>query len=239
MSRSVPEGDDLVAEQIRYYDARADEYEAMMARERRYDPDGFDNPEPSDRDTIEIGRVVVALEGLDIGGDVLEIACGTGLWTTRLAPRADRMTVIDSSPNMLAKCKQRVSSEAVEFVQASIFDWTSDRRHDVIFFGFWLSHVPLDLFEGFWAKLATALKPDGYVVFVDERDWDANDGEEIRLDDGRGGARRTLQDGHQYRMVKVYWEPEALATRLAELGWDTETTRVGDRIFWGTARPHS
>jgi hypothetical protein len=32
----------------------------------------------------------------------------------------------------------------VRFVQADLFAWKPDRRYDVAFFGFWLSHVPCD-----------------------------------------------------------------------------------------------
>src|SRR6266511_3494592 len=28
------------------------------------------------------------------------------------------------------------------FIRADIFEWVPDRRYDVVFFGFWLSHVP-------------------------------------------------------------------------------------------------
>jgi hypothetical protein len=28
-----------------------------------------------------------------------------------------------------------------------------DRRYDVVFFGFWLSHVPLERFDAFWSMV--------------------------------------------------------------------------------------
>jgi hypothetical protein len=30
--------------------------------------------------------------------------------------------------------------------------WRPDRRYDVVFFGFWLSHVPLERFAAFWGS---------------------------------------------------------------------------------------
>jgi hypothetical protein len=50
---------------------------------------------------------------------------------------------------MLARAKARVGEERVRFVQADLFSWRPDRRHDVVLFGFWLSHVPRDRFDAF------------------------------------------------------------------------------------------
>jgi hypothetical protein len=50
---------------------------------------------------------------------------------------------------MLAIAAAQVSGERVRFVQADLFTWTPDRRYDVVFFGFWLSHVPFERFESF------------------------------------------------------------------------------------------
>ncbi len=46
--------------------------------------------------------------------------------------------------------------------------------------------------------------------------------------------RRTLVDGTPHRAVKVLWEPDALARRLAEIGWDASVTREGP-FYWGLA----
>jgi hypothetical protein len=32
----------------------------------------------------------------------------------------------------------------VRFICADLFAWSPERRYDVVFFGFWLSHVPLE-----------------------------------------------------------------------------------------------
>jgi SAM-dependent methyltransferase len=53
-------------------------------------------------------------------GDVLELACGTGLWTQRLAPHAASLTAIDGSPEMLERCRARVNDPGVRYVTADL-----------------------------------------------------------------------------------------------------------------------
>ena len=47
---------------------------------------------------------------------------------------------------MLALAASRVPDGApVRFVEADLFTWEPGRRYDVVFMGFWLSHVPAGL----------------------------------------------------------------------------------------------
>ena len=56
---------------------------------------------------------------------------------------------------------------ASEYVVADLFNWTPNQQFDFIFFGFWLSHVPMEQFTPFWQMVKGALKPKGRVFFVD------------------------------------------------------------------------
>jgi hypothetical protein len=49
-----------------------------------------------------------------------------------------------------------------------IMRWTPDRRYQLIFFGFWLSHVPTARMASFFGTLRRSLTPSGQVIFVDE-----------------------------------------------------------------------
>jgi hypothetical protein len=70
---------------------------------------------------------------------------------------------------VLELAPERVGAGArVRFVQADLFGWRPDRRYDVVFFAFWLSHVPPERFESFWALVAECLTPGGRVFFVDD-----------------------------------------------------------------------
>jgi demethylmenaquinone methyltransferase/2-methoxy-6-polyprenyl-1,4-benzoquinol methylase len=164
---------------------------------------------------------------------VLELACGSGWWTKRLALTARTVTAVDASPEMLAINRERVPGTQVRRLVADMFSWIPDRQYDMAFFSFWLSHVPNDRFEAFWDLVARSLKPTGRVFFVDESQPDRNDGSEQLLEDERGAAIRELDDGRRFRMVKVYHEPLELEERLRALGWAVSIHGAGPRIYFG------
>jgi SAM-dependent methyltransferase len=160
-------------------------------------------------------------------GDVLELAGGTGAWTVELARYADHLTVVDSSPETLAisRAKTAERTPPVEYVVADLFDWTPTRRYDVVFFSFWLTHVPTERFDRFWQLVAASLHPNGRVFFID--DAEPRSGPTDQDDPDRGVSLRRLDDGRQFEIVKVYWDPSELERRLRPLGFDLAVRRTG------------
>jgi trans-aconitate methyltransferase len=204
---------DLLAEQIAYYRARAPEYErgAYVTAEAQ-----------------ELLDVVVERIPADV--DLLELACGTGVWTERLALRTRTLTAVDAAPEMIEIARARTSAD-VRFVCADVLSWRPSRRYDAVFFGFWLSHVPADRFAAFWTLLADCIVDGGQVVFVDEHARHAP--KESWL--AREVAERTLADGSRHRIVKSYLEPSDLTARLATLGWRADVAEFGDQWVIGQA----
>src|SRR5664279_1101161 len=90
---------ELLASQAEYYRRRAGEYDAtaygdvVAARAR-------------------IARLVAQMQPT---GAVLEVACGTGLWTEALADVAEALTAIDVAPEAVAIARDRVRSNNVRF----------------------------------------------------------------------------------------------------------------------------
>ena len=108
---------DLLAEQARYYRARAGEYDDWWLRRGRYD-----HGEDANARWVADGQAVAdALERFAPRGDIVELACGTGLWTERLAPHARSLTAIDASAEVIALARERVADPRVEYVQADLF----------------------------------------------------------------------------------------------------------------------
>jgi SAM-dependent methyltransferase len=140
-----------------------------------------------------------------------------------LAGYATRLTVLDASEETLAinRVKSAGTARPVDYVVADIFDWQPTRRHDVVFFSFWLSHVPPGRFEAFWQLVDRALRPGGRVFFIDSALSRSHPLDHVRRDDpGPGISLRQLDDGRQYNIVKVFWQPAALEQRLATMGFD-------------------
>ena len=176
------------------------------------------------------GELIRALDAFRPEGSVLELACGPGVWTGQLLRYATDVTAVDGSPEMLALAAARAGRERVRFVQADLFSWRPDRRYDVVFFGFWLSHVPAERFESFWSLVADCLNPGGRVFFADDAYRTPDE-----LVEGPGSAtiRRHVPDGTAYRLVKVPHLPAELEAGLWQLGWDITVTATAGPCYWG------
>lgn len=73
----------------------------------------------------------------------LEIGCGTGKNTERLITKANRITAVDLSEEMLAIAKEKINSDKVQFVQADITSpWTfTNEQYDLVTFSLVLEHI--------------------------------------------------------------------------------------------------
>ena len=175
-------------------------------------------------------EITEALEAFRPAGSVLELACGPGVWTGQLLRHATEVTAVDASAEMLAIAADRVRDGRVRFVQADLFSWVPDRRYDVVFMGFWISHVPAERFESFWAMVGDCLGSGGRVFFADDAYRTPDE-----LIEGPSSAtiRRRLDDGSSYRIVKVPHQPADLERQLRRLGWDITVTSTAGPFYWG------
>ena len=188
---------DLLEEQKRYYAARAPEYDDWWHRRRRYELE----PEALVRWHADIAEADAALEAFAPHGSVLELAAGTGLWTRKLVRLADRVVAVDANRETLA-----LNTDEAELVVADVFEWESPEKFDVVFFSFWLSHVPGERLDDFWAVVRSALAPAGRIFLVDNN----VSGDPVhrgRNPVGSGVERRRLYDGREFDIVKHYRGP--------------------------------
>jgi ubiquinone/menaquinone biosynthesis C-methylase UbiE len=84
--------DEVLADQVGYYRRRASEYDATA----------YGDVEAA---RTRIARLVAEMRP---AGRVLEIACGTGLWTAEIASIADAVTALDAAPETIAIARARV-----------------------------------------------------------------------------------------------------------------------------------
>jgi hypothetical protein len=115
-----------------------------------------------------------------------------------------------------------------------------ESSYDVVFFSFWLSHVPRQRCAAFWSMVRSCLSPGGRVFLIDnhsdphvpERDF--KDPHVIRYEPDR--HIRRLDDGREFNVVKVMYEPDELALQLTDLGWTADIKATAWFLF-GTAHP--
>ena len=132
--------DELLQEQIAYYRARANEYDQWFLRQGRYDY----GPELNKQWADQVAEVRAALLRCEPVDSALELACGTGIWTQTLLTLCARIHALDAAPEMLAINRAKLQSERVTYEQTDLFTWQPQQQYDLVFCGFWLSHVPLD-----------------------------------------------------------------------------------------------
>ena len=227
--------DALVEEQIAYYRARAGEYDDTMRQLGRYASLGGGVAGRSgEQDGRDVAIVLEALDAMRPFDAVLELASGTGWWTQWLAQHGRRVTAVDAAEEMLALNRERVKATNVKYIAADIFEWKPNRKFDLVFFAFWLSHVPHDRFAAFWQLVGDSLALHGRVFFVDELDTEEARGQETRV--GGDAVLRTLEDGRQFRAVKVFYQPSELEAKLRTLGWNVDVHHAGS-LYWGQSVP--
>ena len=222
----------LIAEQIRYYRARAPEYDEWYVRRGRYDLGAEGNQSWAE----ELCQVRDELLASGPGGRILEIAAGTGYWTRILAGQAEAMTALDASPEALGLNRERVGDPRVRYETGDVFSWQPKTRYDFIFFGFWVSHVPGRRMAEFWQRVLASLAPGGQVFLVDNlRSSSIRNPEHPTAEDPT--VERRLNDGRAYRIVKVYYTAAMLAEQLSALGWHAELRETPRFFVFGSARP--
>ena len=209
----------LLEEQKRYYAARAPEYDDWWYRRGRYVLDG----ERERRWLEDVAQAEQRLRDFAPTGEVLELAAGTGIWTRKLVPLADRVVAVDANAETLA-----LNTPAAELVQADVFSWRPEERFDLVFFSFWHSHVPDERLDEFWALVRSLLKPGGRVFLVDNNVGDrAHTGTDRR----DGEETRTVADGRAFRIVKRRWDPDELAARVRPLGFELDLVATANGHF--------
>ena len=226
--------DGLLEGQLAYYRARAGEYDEWFLRTGPHDR----GPEWNRGWFLELERVRQEVDRFGPKGRVLELACGTGLWTVELARHAAGITAVDASPEVLginrARMQEALPEAPVRYVRADLFDWRPEETYDVVFFGFWLSHVPPARFAAFWNLVRAALRPGGRAFFVDSlrtETW-AEKESAGRAPRGHTTLRR-LNDGREFRIVKVFYDPVELEARLAGMGWRISVRTTEKHLLYG------
>jgi demethylmenaquinone methyltransferase/2-methoxy-6-polyprenyl-1,4-benzoquinol methylase len=219
--------DEILREQMSYYQARAPEYDEWFYRKGRYDR-GVD---ANDTWLREAETVLQVLRSAGNAGSAVELACGTGIWTRELAAMADRVTALDASAEMLNLNREKVAAENVAYEQTDLFTWEPAERYDLLHASFWLSHVPPDLLEEHLAVMRRAIRPGGRLFLVDSRQVSTSTSADQPIPGSGWTMARRLNDGRTFRIVKRYYDPEWMQATLTDAGFEV-TVHTTHTYFW-------
>ena len=211
---------DILQEQIAYYRARAVEYDRSI--------DAASEIEGAFAKAHRLLKERIACE------HILELACGTGIWTQTLLTIGEQITALDVAPEMLELARQKTGDERVHYLLTDLFAWEPEREYDLVFFANWLSHVPPHAFEAFLHRVARAVRRGGSVVIVDQ-DAPTLEDQQIIQDgeEGRVYARRSLiTSGETFTIVKAFYDVPRIEATFSALGFTTSVQRLDECFFY-------
>lgn len=219
--------DNLLQEQIAYYRARAGEYDEWFYRTGRYDH----GEELNQNWFNEVAVVKNALHQLKPVTNILELACGTGIWTQELLSIGQKITAIDASIEVIEINRSKLGALNVDYRQLDLFSWEPDEEYDFVFFSFWLSHVPPTLLDSFLTKVYNSVRLEGQFFIVDSRFSPTSTAQNHTLQyDENIYEKRKLNDGQEFNIIKIFYQPDALLKKLTEVGFSAEV-RVTENYF--------
>lgn len=162
----------------------------------------------------------------------------TGWWTEQLINYADSITAIDASQEVIAINRNRLEKfkDKIKYQQQDLFSWNPNNQYDVIFFSFWLSHVSPSLFDHFWNKIRSALKPEGRIFFIDSLPEPTATASNQTFDKENFTNIRKLNNEREFSMVKIFYDPKKLQDKLLNLGWHVEVKTTSKYFFYGKTR---
>jgi len=196
------------AELVDYYRRRAAEYEAIFAKPERQQ---------------DLRRLEQLLRSSLATKNILEVACGTGWWTERIAPVAARIVATDlaEEPMRIAQAKDYPQDRVVFSISDAYALPETLGRFDAAFAGFWWSHIPRRRIDEFLASLHARLEPGARVLFLDNRFVAGSSTPLSELDaDGNSYQLRTLGDGSSVRVLKNFPSEAELRERLSPYAAD-------------------
>jgi len=175
-----------------YYRRRAGEYEAIYATPERQ------------ADLLILKKKISEMLR---HASVLEVACGTGYWTTVIANAAASVMATDvaEEPMRIARAKE-YPKKNVTFLEADAYALPDALgRFDAAFAGSWWSHVPRQRIAQFAASLHARLAPGARVLLLDNLYVEGNSTPISEVDaEGNTYQLRTLADGSKFRVLKNF-----------------------------------
>ena len=171
---------------------------------------------------VERELVPWGLEGARLGDDVLEIGPGFGATTRVLAPRVQRLTVLELDARYCERLRDDLGNGKVDVIQgdATRLQFAEGRFSAVLCFTM-LHHIPtVAQQDRAFAEVARVLRPGGTFAGTDSL--------------GTGWLFRAIHVGDTLNLV----DPETLPPRLERVGLAVREVRRGGRSFrWRAAKP--
>jgi len=202
---------------IAYYKDRAAEYEKIYTKPER---------QPDLQQATQISQQHFRDKA------VLEIACGTGYWTERIAKTATSIVATDINAAVIEIAKSKTyTPDNVSFKIADIFQLHNFKQYEGLFGGFIWSHIPVQELDHFLEVTSKYVIPGGTIVFMDNN-YIAGSNLLISNTDVHGNTfqNRQLENGATYSVLKNFPTRAFIEERLRRQA--IEINIISLTYFW-------
>jgi len=167
------------------------------------------------------------------GKAILEVAAGTGYWTQVLAPAAATITATDLNAETLAVAARRdYAGRAPRLLTGDAYRLDAiPGEFDLVFCGFWWSHIPRADVARFLAGVCARVAPGTPMLIMDNRYVEGSVHPIARTGpEGDTYQLRRLHDGRQYEVLKNFPGRDQLASDLAGAATGLDWTAL--EYYW-------
>ncbi len=166
------------------------------------------------------------------GHKVLEIACGTGYWTTVIGETAASVLGIDNNRPSLEQARKRCTHQPdvrFQFADAYTLEGVPG-GFDAAFGHGWWSHIPKQNIRTFLTALHRKLIPGAVVLFNDQLPYNGF----YRKQDKGGNIieQRILPNAHSFMIVKNFPSEDEIENALSAFAEDIKYTRITNEDHW-------
>lgn len=201
---------------VSYYKDRAKEYEKVYLKPERQD---------------DLKKITTILQSLFSQKAVLEIACGTGYWTERIAETATSIHATDINQSVIDIAKNKHYKSKTTFELADVFSFTPGTTYESVFGGFIWSHILLQDLDKFIDAIKSLTAPDGTIVFIDNQYVEGSSTAITKMDEqGNTYQTRKLENGTSHLVLKNFPTKEFIESKLT--GIATDINYIDLQYYW-------
>ncbi len=126
----------------------------------------------------------------------LEIGCGTGKNTAWLLEKSNHVTAVDLSEEMLAKAKEKIQTQHVQFIQADITKpWSfAEKNYNLVTFSLVLEHI--ENLDEIFKKVSEVTAPNAWVYVGELHPFKQYTGTKARFETEEGLQIVTCYNHH-------------------------------------------
>ena len=181
-----------------YYNKRLQEYETVYTKPERQ---------------ADLNALLSRLQTDVSRREVLELACGTGWWTERLAAHAASWIATDADTGALDIVQHKAIQGLSATTTLNAYQPSVSTPVDCVFAAHWYSHLRLDERSIFFRSVHGCLKPGGRLIMLDNNFVSGSSTAISRTDiEGNTYQTRKLKDGSLHEVLKNFPDQQQLAT---------------------------